>query len=222
MPDTAPGENAEPAVPPVAIPFPHMWNEQPAEPAATVDLPREAQLLPVVGFNYETITETGEDGQATERQEARMTTPSNTLLQCNTCFMKDKCPAMTPGSDCVYEIPVQIRTPAQLDAVQSAIMEMQVQRVLLMRMIEQREGGYADPNLSIEIARVWKMMQDRSSGSDTVKLTLEAGGQAASAGMISRIFGENAGNRLAELEAPRTSQSVIAEVIEAEVIEDRG
>lgn len=216
--ETPPGENVEPGLPPVAIPFPQMWNEQPETTAATVERPREAQLLPVIGFDYETVT----DAEGAERPEARMTTPSSTLLQCNTCFMKDKCPAMTPGADCVYEIPVQIRTPAQLDAVQSAIIEMQAQRVLLMRMIEQREGGYADPNLSIEIARLWKMMNDRSSAGDTVKLTLEAGGQAASAGMISRIFGENAGNRLAELEAPRDSQSVIAEVIEAEVIEDRG
>jgi hypothetical protein len=222
MPETPSGETTEPAIPPVAIPFPQMWNGQPEVTATTVERPRERQLLPVVGFDYETITERGEDGQETERSEARMTAPSRTLLQCNTCFMKDKCPAAQPDQECVYEIPVQIRTPAQLDAVQSAIMEMQVQRVLRMVMIEQTEGGYADPNLSIEIARAWKMMQDRSSGSDTVKLTLEAGGQAASAGMISRIFGENAGNRLAELEAPRTSQSVIAEVIEAEVIEDRG
>jgi hypothetical protein len=216
--ETPPGENEEPAIPAVAIPFPHMWNEQPPEPATAVERPRETQLLPVVGFDYETVT----DSEGEERPEARMTTPKSTLLQCNTCFMKDKCPAMTPGADCVYEIPVQIRTPAQLDAVQSAIIEMQAQRVLLMRMIEQREGGYADPNLSIEIARLWKMMSDRSSAGDTVKLTLEAGGQAASAGMISRIFGENAGNRLAELEAPRDSQTVIAEVLEAEVIEDRG
>ena len=218
---TAPGEtdaveNEERAIPPVAIPFPQMWNEQPQQPAATVERPREAQLLPVIGFDYETVT----NSEGAEQSEARMTTPSSTLLQCSTCFMKDKCPAMTPGADCVYEIPVQIRTPAQLDAVQSAIVEMQAQRVLLMRMIEQREGGYADPNLSIEIARLWKMMQDRGSAGDTVKLTLEAGGQAASAGMISRIFGNDAGNRLAALEAPRDSQTVIAEVLEAEVISD--
>ena len=67
--------------------------------------------------------------------------------------------------------------------------------------------------------RLWKMLQDRSTGKDTFKLTVEAGGQSASAGMISRIFGEQAGQRLAELEAPRDTQSVIAEVIEAEVIE---
>lgn len=220
--ETPPGETEEQPLPPVVTPFPHMWNEQPDEPSATVDRPRERQLLPVVGFDYESVTETGQDGQQTERQEARMTTPASTLLQCNTCFMRSKCPAMTPDSACAYDIPVQIRTPAQLDAVQSAIVEMQAQRVLLMRMIEQSEGGYADPNLSAEIKRLWDMMKDRSAGSDTVKLTLEAGGQAASAGMISRIFGDNAGNRLAIANEPVDTQSVMADIVEAEVIEDRG
>jgi hypothetical protein len=221
MPETPSGGNQEQTLPPVAIPFPYMGNEQPPDPAATVEVPRERQLLPVIGFDYQTITETGEDGEQTERTEARMTTPSTTLLQCNTCFMRDKCPAQRQDQECVYDIPVQIRTPAQLDALQAALVEMQAQRVLIMRMIEQREGGYADPNLTTEMSRLWKMLQDRGADRDTVKLTLEAGGQQASAGMISRIFGERAGERLAALEGPRDTQNVI-EVLEAEVIDDRG
>ena len=166
-----------------------MWND----PAAAVELPRERTLLPVVGFDYESVTEIGPDGQETERSEARMTTPPSTLLQCSTCFMKDKCPAAEPGSACKYDIPVQIRTLEQMESVKAALVEMQTQRVLLMRMIEQMEGGYADPNLTSEMTRLWKMLQDQGADKDTVKLTLEAGGQQASAGMISRIFGSSAG-----------------------------
>ena len=216
--ETPPAENEERTITPVATPSSGMWNET----SRPVAIPRERTLLPVVGFDFETITERGDDGQETERQEARMTTPSSTLLQCNTCFMKDKCPAREPNSACKYEIPVQIRTPAQMEAVKAALVEMQAQRVLLMRMIEQTEGGYADPNLTIEMSKLWKMLQDQSTSSDTVKLTLEAGGQAASAGMISRIFGDSAGERLAIANGPVDSQSVIENFIEAEVIEDRG
>lgn len=221
VPETSPGQDEERVLPPVAIPFPHPGNdERSTEPPPTtaVEAPRERTLLPVVGFDFEAVPDVGPDGQPAERQEARMTTPAVTLLQCSTCFMKDKCPAAEPGSSCKYDIPVQIRTPAQMEAVQAALVEMQTQRVLLMRMIEQMEGGYADPNLTTEMSRLWKMLQDRASGKDTFRLTVEAGGQSASAGMISRIFGEQAGNRLAELEAPRDTQSVIAEVIEAEVV----
>lgn len=222
-PETPAAESVELAPPPVVTPFPNMWNDiGPTEGGVTlqmgveVERPRERQLLPVIGFDYETINA----GEPSERREARMTTPSVPLLQCNTCFMKDKCPAMQPDQDCVYEIPVHIRTPAQLDAVEASLLEMQVQRVLLMRIIEQREGGYVDANLSLEIGRAWKMLQDRGSGKDTVKLTLEAGGAAATAGMISRVFGERAGARLTELEPPRDTQTVVAEVLEAEVVDE--
>jgi hypothetical protein len=216
--ETPPGENVEQPLPTVATPSSGMWNE----PAPLPVVPRERTLLPVIGFDYETITERGDDGQETERQEPRLATPSTPLLQCNTCFMKDKCPAKEANSSCKYDIPVSIRTPGQMEAVKAALVEMQTQRVLLMRMIEQMEGGYADPNLTIEMNRLWKMLQDQSSNGDTVKLTLEAGGQAASAGMISRIFGGEAGDRLAIANQPVDAQSVMADIVEAEVIEDRG
>jgi hypothetical protein len=63
------------------------------------------------------------------------------------------------------------------------------------------------------------MLQDQGGSGDTVKLTLEAGGNAASAGMISRIFGNDAGDRLAIANQPVDAQSVMADIVEAEVIE---
>jgi len=211
--------NPEPDRDGATISPPARGNEElPPAPAEVV--PRAGRtLLPVVGFDYATVSELGENGQPAERQEARFVTPSVTLLRCNTCFMKDKCPAMQPGNDCAYDIPVQLRTPAQLDALQSSLIEMQTQRVLFMRMIEQTEGGYADPNLSTEIERLRRMLNDRAEGKNTFKLTVEASGSAPSAGMISRIFGNDAGERLAAIEAPADTQSVIADAWEAEVIE---
>ena len=215
-------EDAEESRPAVTIPFPVRWNGGEVNPGNSVEAPREKILLPVVGFDFETIREIGPDGQPAERDEPRMTTPATSLLRCDTCFMKDKCPASTPGSDCVYEIPVQIRTPAQREALADSLIEMQAQRVLRMTMIEQTEGGYADPNLTIETTRLWKMLQDRAASKETFKLTVEAGGTQASAGMISRIFGSGAGERLAELEPARNVQDVVdaAGVFEAVVVDD--
>lgn len=136
--------------------------------------------------------------------------------------MKDKCPAMKPGNDCAYDIPVQIRTTAQLVALQDALLEMQTQRVLLMRMIEQTEGGYADPNLSIEMARLQKMIKDKmEGGKDRLKLTLEASSGGGQPGMISRIFGNEAGEKLTAIEAPQPVETIVnqANVFDAEVVE---
>ena len=130
---------------------PPVRNDELPPPSAEVVPRTERRLLPVIGFDYESVRELDDDGQSVERQEPRISSQPGTLLRCDTCFMKDKCPEMQPHSDCVYEIPVQLRTPAQFDALQGALIEIQTKRVLLMQMIEQREGGYADPNLSAEM-----------------------------------------------------------------------
>ncbi len=203
----------------VDTPAHEVRNEEVVPASAAIERPQGRQLLPVVGFDFENVRRLSEDGTSEEVPESRMTTPATGILQCNSCHIRKKCPAMQPGHSCAYELPVQIRTPGQVDAVRRALAEMQVQRVLRMAMIEQAEGGYADPNLTLEVARAWKMLTDLGINTDTVKLTLEAGGQAASAGMISRIFGDRAGQRLTELEAPVDTQTVMAEVVEAEVVE---
>jgi hypothetical protein len=199
-----------------------MWNDAGPTEGGIELAERPRTLLPVVGFNYETVREYDESGQPVERQEARMTTPSVSLLRCDTCFMKDKCPASTPGADCAYEIPVQIRTPAQRQALADSLIEMQAHRVLRMQMVEQVEGGYADPNLTIEMSRLWKMLEDARANKDTFKVTVEASATPGGAGMISRIFGDRAGDRLAEIEPAHDVQAVVdaAGVFEAEVVPD--
>jgi hypothetical protein len=221
-PETPPDADGEPGRPAVAVPFPSARNGTGDLPGAAVEPARPRTLLPVVGFSFEKVRDHDESGHMVERDEPRMTTPAASLLRCDTCFMKDKCPASTPGSDCLYEIPVQIRTPAQRMALQDSLVEMQTQRVLRMTMIEQTEGGYADPNLSAEMSRLWKMTGDAAEGKDTFKLTVEAGGSHASAGVISRIFGSEAGDRLTAAEPARSVQDVVdaAAIFDAEVVDE--
>ena len=219
-PDSAPPGNRERATTGVGIPGDDMGNETVTTASAALERAEGHRLLPVVGFDFENVRRLGDDGQSEEVPESRMTTPARSLMRCDSCFIRSKCPAMQPGAECAYEIPAQIRTPAQALAVRQAVAEMQTQRVLRMVMIEQMEGGYADPNLTAEIGRLWKMLSDLGVNPDTVKLTLEASGQQASAGTISRLFGEQIGQRLHQLEAPRDAQSVIAEVVDAEVVSE--
>jgi hypothetical protein len=189
--------DAEQPGPSVGIPQYDPGNGMATTGGALVPVDRERTLLPVIGFQVEQVTETGDDGQPTTRDELRITKPSAGVLQCSTCFIKDKCAAAEPGSSCKYEIPVELRTPAQLQALRRALIEMQTHRVLRMGFFEEYEGGYADPNTSIEMARLWKMIGDEADGNSTFRLTVEASGNPAQAGMISRIFGQEAGDRLA-------------------------
>jgi hypothetical protein len=186
---------------------------------ALVPNERPRTVLPIVGFEVEQITETGEGGAQVTRDELRIRKPSAGLLQCSTCFIKDKCPAAEPGSSCKYEIPVELETPAQFQALKRALIEMQTHRVLRMGFFEEHEGGYADPNVSIEMGRLWRMLGDEAEGKNTFKLTVESSGSArANAGMISTIFGQEAGDRLA-LPQPVSSERVVDEsgILDGEV-----
>lgn len=217
-PDVPVRRDAEQPGPPVGIPAYGVGNDVATAGGALVPVERERVLLPVIGFEVEQVTETGEGGESTTRDELRISKPAAGVLQCSTCFIKDKCAAAEPGSSCKYEIPIELRTPAQFQALRRALIEMQTHRVLRMNFFEEVEGGYSDPNTSIELGRLWRMIGDEADGNSTFRLTVEASGNPAQAGMISRIFGQEAGDRLALPQAV-PSQTVIDEsgILDAEV-----
>lgn len=179
--------------------------------------PEGRMLLPVMGF--ETVMSKDADG--TEVETRVLSTPSNSgLLRCDNCYMRDKCPAMTPGSECKYEIPVKVRTAAEVRALRDALLEMQSQRVLMMRMIEQSEGGYMDENTSREIDRLNKMIAAKmESEKDSFSIKIEASGNTASTGMIGRIFGESTASKMGALPAGEQDSR---DYIDAEIINDEG
>lgn len=178
--------------------------------------PRDGKkLLPVLGFTYEEAT----DADGSKHDVPVMETPSSGLLQCDFCFLRDKCPAMTPGSDCLYEIPVKIRTASQMAALQDSMIEMQTQRVLFMRMIEQTEGGYVDANLSQEMDRLNKLIKGKIDASkEGFSIKIEASQSSASSGMISRIFGSSTADRMSALPQGEVASQ---DILEAHVVEDQ-
>lgn len=186
----------------------------PAGDSRNAELTRreEKKVLPGLGIDFR---EPGGDEDGDEPPEPHLITPAASLLQCDTCFLKEKCPAMTPGSECVYEIPVQIRTTRQLASLQDSLIEMQAQRVLFARMIEQFEGGYPDTNLSSEIDRLNRMVKVKAdTAREGFSVRIEGSSPAASSGMISRIFGKQVAEKMGEL--PETVDP--AGIIDAEVI----
>ena len=76
---------------------------------------------------------------------------------------------------------------------------MQGQRVAFMRFTEEMNGGYADPNVSQEIDRLFKLIKTVKELDDStsfIKMTVES--KNAGAGVLSNIFGDRA-DRLKEL-----------------------
>jgi len=146
----------------------------------------ERVLLPVVGFT--TGTPTGDaDGSVL------LTSGSgDSLRRCDFCYVSENCPAFKPGAECAYKLPVEIKTKEQLGAAMQVLLEMQLQRVAFLRMAEDLNGGAADPNLSQEIDRTFKLFKTQKEILDNSSYTRMVIEQRGSAGAMSAIFGEQA------------------------------
>jgi hypothetical protein len=97
------------------------------------------------------------------------------------------------------------------------MIEMQGQRVAFMRFAEEMNGGYADPNVSQEIDRLFKLvgnLKDMETNKEFIQITAQ---RQSSGGVLSAIFGDRA-QALREL--PETLKEESVTRIISESIED--
>lgn len=183
--------------------FPATRNFGSAAPEPTKRPEEERRTLPVVSMVV-----------PDEREQAEVRSNARSLRKCDNCFVSSNCPAFKPGFECSFDLPVRIETKDQLRAVLTSVIEMQTHRVAFMRYAEEMEGGYADPNLSQEVDRLFKLteqMKNIEDNSEYMKVAIETRG---SAGVLSRIFGDRVGETAAALRNPLESDIVAAEVHE--------
>jgi hypothetical protein len=165
----------------------------------------ERELLPVMGI--ETITSLGSQTYTNEGEELEIdpeTVPiirssSESVRQCNSCYLASKCPGFREDADCAYRMPVEIRTKDQLQAALRSILEMQVGRIMFARFAEELEGQGVDVQLSKEMERFFKMVEQFKDISDTrefVRMEIET---RSSSGVLSRLFGSKVGESAREL-----------------------
>ncbi|MFI6495957.1 hypothetical protein [Nonomuraea typhae] len=192
---------------------------------ATVD-PRadgERELLPGLRLRQVTRSEVGKDGETIENTINLPGVQAASLRQCDSCYVSSYCRAMRPGAGCAYEIPIEIKTPEQKAAADDAIRAIRFQRIAFMSMVEQLEGGYADPNLTKELD-AWDRTRakERSEDADTLSINIKASSKhRAEGGVLNRLFGRDPTDSPKELPAPVHSDRVFEEagIVEAEVVE---
>lgn len=170
--------------------------------------PEEMGNLPVFGYNQEQVIE--DDG--TIKDVTTISSQSTSLRACDSCFVAANCPAFKPASVCAFKLPVEVKTKEQLKSLINAVIEMQGQRVAFMRFTEEMNGGYADPNVSQEIDRLFKLIKTTKELDDSrefIRMTVERQG---SAGVLSSIFGDKA-NVLKELPNDGLNETQTTEII---------
>lgn len=118
----------------------------------------ERRLLPVMGVEHvvtkgDINPENPDDGiEVDPKRSTNVTYKGGALRNCDNCYLAPRCPAMKPGAECAYEIPVELKTKDQLMALIRAMLEMQSSRVMFAAFAEELEGQGMDPQLSKEIS----------------------------------------------------------------------
>lgn len=161
-------------------------------PAPAQRAPEEMQTLPVLGVTSKSIIDQDAQGREFLRDAPILSSSSVSLRQCDSCFVSSNCPAFKPGSQCAFNLPVEIKTKEQLKALLNAIIEMQGARVAFARFAEELNGGYPDPNTGLEIDRLFKIvkqLKELEENREFIRITAE---RQASGGVLSALFGDRA------------------------------
>lgn len=192
-------------------------------PTATPRHPSQMTTIPFLDFDFDTNkVKNKETGIYEDVEIPKLKIRSESMRICDTCFLASKCPKFEEGSTCAYNIPIVIRTKEQMTALMDSMVEMQAQRVLFMKMAEDAEGGYADPNLSSEIDRLSKLMKTKHEMEQegfSLTVTAKQNGQSS---MVERIFGDVSNVKpLGELPQARQVEDAFEEYgfIDAEVVD---
>lgn len=151
--------------------------------------PSEVTSMPVFGYEMQTVIGS-ENGTDVLKEVPTVKSNTTSLRQCDTCFVAANCPAFKPANTCAFNLPIKVETPEQLRAMNTALLEMQAQRVAFMRFSEELNGGYADPNVSQEMDRYFKMLKSMKELDETKEFIQITAQRSAGQGVLSRIFGD--------------------------------
>lgn len=186
--------------------------------------PEQRKVLPILSVAPGTQRTVSDDGSIHEvKSEEQISSRNDSVRQCDSCYLSDICPEFQAGAGCAYSIPVEIKSKEQLVAAMTALLEMQGQRAIFARFAEELEGGYPSKAVSAEFDRFFALtekMKDIQDNRDFLRISVEGKGHA---GVLSRIFGDQAGQRAQELDNPLDRQQtneLLAQVVEdAEVVD---
>jgi len=165
---------------------------------------REPVLLPILsepdGKSYEDYDVS---------QLPRLGVRAESLRQCDTCFVNQVCPGFKKGASCAYNIPITVTSKAEREAVNQLLLDLQLQRVLESRFFEQVQGQGIDKHTSAELDRYVRMhegVERAKQQRHEVTVTASGGG-----GALTALFGQRVGEANREIEAPISSDELIAD-----------
>ena len=138
-------------------------------------------------------------------------------INCNSCYMADKCPLFK--ADFVCGIKWDNNKPKTASEMVDFLVGLQYERVKRASVFEKIDGGVPDANLSGEMDRLSSLIYQKDNlGRDKVSISMEASGHAGG-GILAKLFG-GSGSALPE----KTEKDVIditTEIVEPIKIEEK-
>jgi hypothetical protein len=178
--------------------------------AGTTPVARQQVIMPGVAQDTIWADHTDKEGITSQEEMPLVRSSSGMIRSCNNCHLATAgCPGYQPGAQCAYELPVQIRNRDQIKAVMESFIEIQAQRVFQARFSEEIQGQELSPATGREIDRLFKItekMTDILDDSDSLKLSIKSKAQS---GVISRLFGQQPGERARQLANPIDTNDVL-------------
>jgi hypothetical protein len=183
---------------------------------ASAPLPTRHQSttpIPVMALQTMLVDVQDGDGNTIQEQHTLIESSAESLRQCNTCALAMACPGHQVDAACSYNIPIVIRTKDQRQAVLRTLVEIQAQRILMGSFAEQVMGE-RDETVGKEMDRLFNMVEKWKAIEETtakLKLGVEVSSQEGDGtlGMISRLFGSQAGANARVLDVPELSDQYV-------------
>ena len=191
--------------------------------ATTRGRPRNEELVPSRPEKRERVLFPGLEIAPREDGTATMRTLGTSSRMCDTCFLKDRgCPEYKPGAECAYGLPPIDLT---VDEIEDMLINMQFGRVQFMRLVEDVEGGMADPALSSEVDRLQRLIDKKRNAimfeaTEIRRIRMPAG--EAGEGIMSSLLGQPAAEELHAVEQREAEYSIADDIAsEKEISNDR-
>jgi hypothetical protein len=191
-PETPSYANAESDGEHVDIPLPGSGN------GVATSAPRQRPMQPLPGVAVELLKSEHKDenGVREVRELPLLRTTSGSMRPCDTCVVKDVCKKMDlgyePGAYCKYDVPVDLSTEEQLDALLRLLIEHETSDYLRERWEEELMGG-GDHSRTVRgrsnISRLIKLRSDLNTSGFTIKVTGRGPSSDRAPGFLSQMFG---------------------------------
>lgn len=153
---------------------------------------RPTEPLPGIGVELLAHERTDEDGAREIREIPLLRNTGGALRACDSCYVKDVCRKFEAGASCAYDVPVDLSTEEQLDALLRLLIEHETADYLRERWEEELLGG-ADHSRTVRgrsnISRLLKLYSDMHTSGFTIKVSQRGAAGGAESGFLSRMFG---------------------------------